>query len=31
MPIPDTSDHDQRLKVVLKEFFEQFLHCFFPA
>jgi hypothetical protein len=25
------SDHDQRLKVLLKEFFEQFFHCFFPA
>jgi hypothetical protein len=25
------SDHDQRLKVLLKEFFEQFLLCFFPA
>ena len=27
-PLP--SDHDQRLKVLLKEFFEQFLLCFFP-
>ena len=26
-----TSDHDQRLKVLLKEFFEQFFLCFFPA
>ena len=24
-------DHDQRLKVLLKEFFEQFFLCFFPA
>src|SRR5262249_25970126 len=24
-------DHDQRLKVLLKEFFEQFLLCFSPA
>ncbi len=24
-------DHDQRLKVLLKEFFEQFLRCFFPV
>jgi hypothetical protein len=24
-------DHDQRLKVLLKEFFEQFIRCFFPA
>jgi hypothetical protein len=23
-------DHDQRLKVLLKEFFEQFFRCFFP-
>jgi hypothetical protein len=23
-------DHDQRLKVLLKEFFEQFFQCFFP-
>jgi hypothetical protein len=24
-------DHDQRLKVLLKEFFEAFLLCFFPT
>jgi hypothetical protein len=24
-------DHDQRLKVLLKEFFEAFFLCFFPA
>jgi hypothetical protein len=24
-------DHDQRLKNLLKQFFEQFLRCFFPA
>jgi hypothetical protein len=24
-------DHDQRLKVLLKEFFEAFIRCFFPA
>ena len=24
-------DHDQRLKVLLKEFFEQFFGCFFPV
>jgi hypothetical protein len=30
---PDASspDHDQRLKVLLKEFFEQFFLCFFPV
>ena len=30
--MPDSSlpDHDQRLKVLLKEFFEQFFLCFFP-
>src|SRR5438132_6727835 len=28
---PPLPDHDQRLKVLLKEFFEQFLLCFFPA
>src|SRR5579871_1864132 len=28
--MPDSSpDHDQRLKVLLKEFFEQFFQCFF--
>src|SRR5262249_10920875 len=31
MPVPTTPDHDQRLKVLLKEFFEQFFLCFFPA
>ena len=25
-----TPDHDQRLKVLIKEFFEQFFLCFFP-
>jgi hypothetical protein len=25
-----TPVHDQRLKVLLKEFFEQFFQCFFP-
>jgi hypothetical protein len=31
MPTPTPApDHDQRLKVLLKEFFEQFLLCFFP-
>ena len=30
MPTPDSPDHDQRLKVLLKEFFEQFSLCFFP-
>jgi hypothetical protein len=29
--VPATADHDPRLKVLLKEFFEQFLLCFFPA
>jgi hypothetical protein len=27
----ESPDHDQRLKVLLKEFFEQFFLCFFPA
>ncbi len=27
----ESPDHDQRLKVLLKEFFEQFFTCFFPA
>jgi len=27
----DAPDHDQRLKVLLKEFFEAFIRCFFPA
>jgi hypothetical protein len=31
MPDPASPDHDQRLKVLLKEFFEQFLRCFFPV
>jgi hypothetical protein len=30
MPDSSLSDHDQRLKVLLKEFFEQFFQCFFP-
>jgi hypothetical protein len=30
MPSSDSPDHDQRLKVLLKEFFEQFFLCFFP-
>jgi hypothetical protein len=29
--VSETPDHDQRLKVLLKEFFEQFLLCFFPV
>src|SRR5947209_1512874 len=30
--MPETPpDHDQRLKVLLKEFFEQFFRCFFPV
>jgi hypothetical protein len=31
LPEPSAPDHDQRLKVLLKEFFEQFFLCFFPA
>jgi hypothetical protein len=31
MPEPSAPDHDQRLKVLLKEFFGQFFLCFFPA
>jgi hypothetical protein len=31
MPQPAGPDHDQRLKVLLKEFFEAFFQCFFPA
>jgi hypothetical protein len=31
MPDLPAPDHDQRLKVLLKEFFEQFFLCFFPA
>jgi hypothetical protein len=30
MPQPAAPDHDQRLKVLLKEFFEAFFTCFFP-
>jgi hypothetical protein len=30
MAEPTAADHDQRLKVLLKEFFEQFLRYFFP-
>jgi hypothetical protein len=30
MPSSASPDHDQRLKVLLKEFFEQFFLCFFP-
>jgi hypothetical protein len=29
--VPDAPDHDQRLKVLLKEFYEQFFLCFFPT
>lgn len=28
--MPEAPDHDQRLKVLLKEFHEQFFLCFFP-
>jgi hypothetical protein len=31
MPEPPSPDHDQRLKVLLKEFFAQFFLCFFAA
>ena len=31
MSAPPPPDHDQRLKVLLKEFFVQFFLCFFPA
>ena len=31
MPQSAAPDHDQRLKVLLKEFFEAFFRCFFPA
>ena len=31
MPEQSPPDHDQRLKVLLKEFFGQFFLCFFPA
>jgi hypothetical protein len=30
MSQPAGPDHDQRLKVLLKEFFEAFFSCFFP-
>jgi hypothetical protein len=31
MPRSEIPDHDQRLKVLFKEFFEAFFLCFFPA
>ncbi len=31
MPQFGDPDHDQRLKVLLKEFFESFFLCFFPT
>jgi hypothetical protein len=31
MPASGAPDHDQRLKVLLKEFFEEFFLCFFPT
>jgi hypothetical protein len=31
MPQSAGPNHDQRLKVLLKEFFETFFVCFFPA
>lgn len=31
MTQPNAPDHDQRLKVLLKEFFEAFFLCFFPT
>jgi len=31
VPQPAGPDHDQRLKVLLKEFFEAFFLCFLPA
>jgi hypothetical protein len=31
MSSPQGPDHDQRLKVLLKEFFEAFFRCFFPT
>src|SRR5262245_9256188 len=31
MPQSADPDHDQRLKVLLKEFFQAFFDCFFPA
>jgi hypothetical protein len=30
MPQSDSPDHDQRLKVLIKEFFHAFFLCFFP-
>jgi hypothetical protein len=30
MPQSDSPDHDQRLKVLIKEFFHAFFTCFFP-
>ena len=27
----EREDHDQRLKTLLKEFFAEFLRCFFPV
>ena len=30
MPRSDAPDHDQRLKVLIKEFFHAFFLCFFP-
>ena len=30
MPQSESPDHDQRLKVLIKEFFEAFFLCFFP-
>ncbi len=30
MSAPESQDHDQRLKVLLKEFFDVFFLCFFP-
>ena len=31
MPESPPADHDQRLKVLLKELFDQFFRCFFPS
>jgi hypothetical protein len=30
MPQSDAPDHDQRLKLLIKEFFHAFFLCFFP-
>jgi hypothetical protein len=30
LPQSDAPDHDQRLKVLIKEFFHAFFLCFFP-